>query len=147
MLFFCGETITSTTAINIHERVASYGIEHLYYYNNSKLGTVNASAGEYIEYAFGFYGVYPTVSGQTQVTYSNMKSDIDNGSLLYLMLKGHETYENHHVVAYAYTQLKHVSSNIYAEFVKICDGYSESGKRYVDIDVLTSSDKYWEVNF
>lgn len=104
-------------------------------------GTVNAWAGAYIKDCFSEYGLNASCT-KKDISYDNVKSSLANDHLLYLMVMGHSTYGNHHMVCYAYTRLVSTTTGLYKTYLKVADGWSTS-PRYVDLATATS-DEYWD---
>lgn len=141
-------SITSKTADDLFIRAAERG-RGAYYYNTDALGvfggTVNVLAGEYIEAVFSFLGETVSSAGRYTINYNNIKTSLSNNRLVYVMTSNHGIYGDHHMVCFAYTQLKDSTLSRYHTYLKLADGHGTHG-RYVDIATV-SGDQYWEVSF
>jgi hypothetical protein len=157
---YSNSAIKNKTGAQVFSAVAVYGAERLYYvnmdvtvFNYTLGGTFNFATGSYLRNSFADLGVtYSSVDGQYAITYANVKSSLEKGALVYLMLSGHETYDDHHLVCYAYTRLYTEYTNRYKTYLKVSDGWTNSSTgnsraRYVDLATVSSGSKYWEVNF
>lgn len=134
---------------DVFDTVAAVGRNNMYYINSDQLGiggTANSTADDYIVDAFAEFNVTDIdVLGRYSINYSNVRTSLQDGCLLYAMLNDHDYYGDHHVVGYAYTRLISSSDDSLVTYLKIADGWDPS-PRYIDI---TSSGvgKYWEVTF
>ncbi len=141
-----GKKYNLDDAKTVFDYVAKYGIKKGHYHNSSSLGgTVDTSAGAYIRNVFSNYLGVKAVTLLYEVKYTNFKSSLSNGRLMYIMLLGHSTYGNHHIVGYAYTRLRSTTTGWYKTYLKVCDGWGE--RRYIDLATVSSSSSYYEVSF
>ena len=62
---------------------------------------------------------------------------------MYIMLLGHSTYGNHHLIGYGYKRLVNSAGTTYLTYIQIIDG-QHAGIRYLDLNSL-NSDHYWKV--
>ena len=134
----------------LYGRVARFGVRRLYYFNlNGKLihGTSDLRAGRYISRtAFRALGVRPEIRF-LPVTEQNLRRSLDRGGLLYLLLRNHPEYRDHHVVGYGYVVLKSQTTGETRFYLKISDGHA-AAPRYLDLADLTGRLRfYYEVRF
>lgn len=135
-------------AKTIFNYVAQYGISHAYYVNSTSVvqGTSDTGAAPYIRNVFANYLDVSVGTVLYEVTYNNFKSTFENGRLMYLMLRNHADYGNHHLVGYAYTRLISSTTGWYKTYIKVCDGWGTSG-RYIDLASVSSNSSYYGVVF
>lgn len=117
------------------------------YYNGCD-GTWNSSAGEFIEKSFLANEISIDTYGRYDCNIYNTKNACTGNRLMYIMMVNHATYNNHHVIGYAWNAMScpSVSSNPFY-FIKICDGHRKYGT-YLHLAYLEMLDtKYWEIYF
>ena len=139
----------SDAAKTMFNYVAQYGIRNLYYNNSDSKyfgGTSDTGAGPYIRGAFSSYLGVSTTTLLYEVKYNNFRNSFANDAVMYLILHKHETYENHHLVGYAYTRLQSTTTGWYKTYLKVCDGWGKNG-RYIDLASVSDDSAYYEVNF
>lgn len=120
----------------------------LYYFNlNIQLGTItiggtfDSSAGAFIRSSFEEFGLTSN-SVRKNISYDNIKSSLSKDCLLYLILKNHNIYSNHHLVCYAYSRMVSQTTGYFITYLKVADGWSTSPRHICLSSALT--DTYWE---
>lgn len=139
-------SITNKTFRKIFDNVVTIGIASLYYSETfGGGGTQHSKAGDYIIASFSTYGIDYVITTKRSLTYSRLRSTLNNDYLAYLMLEDHDCYSDHHVLCYACNRIENNDTGDYISFAKVADGWATS-PRYIDLDTC-SGYEYWEVNF
>ncbi len=131
---------------SIFLNVASIGTSHFYYVNTNFLGlggTYGAFANSYICDCFSDYGISVTCTTRFYVNYTTVERSLRTDHLLYLTLSGHEYYQDHHLIGYAYYRLFNSTYTQSAIYIQVADGIY-SNPRYLDMAAV-SNDQFWEV--
>lgn len=120
--------------LSVFLTTAQIGINYNYYtnINNDYGGTNYEKAGIYAQKVFNHYSINANVSSKLPSTYSNIKSNLGNGSLLLVNLVNHSTYGNHFVMGFACNRMVSQSTGYYLSFIKVSDGWNTSA-RYVTV--------------
>jgi len=110
-------------------------------------GTDDARTDAFIRESFSqTASVTVSTYGRYICSFNNIKNALTSSNrLMYIMTKGHAYYGNHAVMGYAYTRLLNNSTGWAKSYIKISDGWSNTG-RYIDMADI-ASDQYWEVYF
>ena len=127
--------ITPKTARRLYIEVTGIGIEHEFFFPT--MGTYQSSLPEYFEYVCDYYGIYYN-EGSIEAkipTFDNVVYQLNNGGPFYLTIRGHGYYGYHAVVAYGYIRLVSESTGYYKSYIKVSDGYADSG-RYIDMSSI-----------
>lgn len=122
----------------LFDKVVIYGIMNSYYVNGDPLGgTLNLTAGRYIRGCFDEkFNVTVDVSGLTDITFDNVKAAFHDNKLLYLALDDNNIYGDHAVAGFGYTRLVSQTTGYYKSYIKVADGWSSAGGRYIDGTIL-----------
>lgn len=123
--------VTSKKPWDIFQTVARLGINKGYYRNTYTLngGTPTSTSANYIRDAFKAFGITTSITSTTNVVYSNVKAAIDGYKPIYLETASdhaYEHYQNHVMMAYAYTRIKNGAGRI-KDFMKVADGQNFRG--------------------
>ncbi len=79
-----------------------------------------------------YYDIPTNVVGNFGPNYDSIKTHLEEGCLLFLSMNGHELYNNHAVVCFAYTRMVSDKTGYYKTFLKIADGWHDT-PRYIDL--------------
>ena len=107
---------------------------------------------EFVAKSFKAFGVSVDMYGPYTPTFDDIKNVTTGNRLMLLYLEGHAAYGTHAVVGYAYSQLRSTNTTDWTgaflemRFLKICDGITNAGGRFLNIDSI-DTDEYWEVYF
>ena len=95
-----------------------------------------------------YYSINATVQNGKSITYNSIRNDLSNGSLLYVSLVDAENYNggNHSVMCFAYNRMVRQTTGYYLSFLKVADGWNDSG-RYVVMGNVGSESEYFPVSF
>lgn len=145
--------INNDTPEEVFSAVAQIGINATplpYYVNSAEQngGTYRNLLTLYIPESFQFYDTEVAAVGlYAAKPYTNIKSALERGSLLYLALSGSTVYQgNHSVVCYAYTRLLSNTDGSAVTYLKVADGWVNE-PRYLDMESMTYNDVYMEVMY
>ena len=118
---------------SVFSKVAEYGESKFYFINGT--GAYFESSASYLKGSFSLFSIQTSSRRyeEKQITYNNIKTEINNYNPLLIGLRYDSTYGNHFVAGYAYTLLTGTGSSSELAFVKIADGWSSKG-RYLAID-------------
>ena len=134
----------------LYAKAARYGTRHLFYANLSKgpvKGTSDLRAGTYLRRMFvRLLGLRPAVRLR-RASEKNLRQSLDGGALLYLVLRRHPAYRNHHLAGYGYTVVKSRSTGETRTYLKVSDGHA-AAPRYLDLaDCRANLWIYYEITF
>lgn len=125
-------------ANNVFVNVANVGSNNGYY-SKSGGGTKRTNLPAYIKKSFNYYNVSPYVSACTQIApknaYETVKNHLALNRLVYVSLSENSIYcdnQGHGVICFAYTRLRSTSTGWYKTYLKLADGWNNSG-RYLDL--------------
>lgn len=123
--------VTSKKPWEIFQTVARLGISKGYYKNDYDFsgGTPTSTSANYIRDAFKAFGITTSITSTTNVVYSNVKAAIDGYKPIYLETAydhAYTEYQNHAMMAYAYTRIKNGAGRI-KDFMKVADGQNFVG--------------------
>ncbi len=109
----------------IFDRVSQIGNHRLMYINLDLFhrfgGTSDALAGLYLRRCFREYGLEaPTLGFQIRPTEGSVTQALERGSVLYLQVRGHSKYGNHHMLCYGREEMPDGAPAVY----RIADGWS-----------------------
>ena len=120
---------------DLYARVARYGVRHLFYINARRgpfHGTSDLRAGTYLRRMFRrLAGVSPAITCR-RATEANLRRSLDRGGLLYLVLRHHPAYRDHHLVGYGYTEVRSETTGAVRTYLKVSDGHAPA-PRYLDL--------------
>lgn len=116
---------------SVFSKIAEYGKSKNYFENG--IGTYFDDSASYIKESFSLFSIQTSTRtyDSNEITYNNIKSEINGYNPLLIGLYKDDTYKDHFVAGYAYTLL--TGENKELAFVKIADGHSSKG-RYLPID-------------
>ncbi|MBR4304524.1 MAG: hypothetical protein IKT81_04260 [Clostridia bacterium] len=148
--------LKNAAATSVFRTVASIGLNHTpvpYYLSEKRMingrervGTLRETTRDYIMDCFAYYDVQITMPYQRySVNYVDVYNTLNDGSLLYLVVTYHPRYENHAVVAYAYTRLCSGANGNFVMYLKVADGWDNEG-RYIDSASVVTGE-FWEVQY
>lgn len=106
--------------------------------------------GEFVARSFNAFNESVDMYGPYKATFDDIKNATTANRLMLLGLDGHAAYGYHAVVGYAYTCLRSTNTTDSTgklremRFLKICDGLTNNGGRYLNIDSIDTYE-YWEV--
>ena len=134
----------------LYAKAARYGTRYLFYVNLEKgpvRGTSDLRAGLYLRRVFSrLLGVHPAIR-MRPATEANLRQSLDGGALLYLLLRRHPAYRNHHLVGYGYTILRSETTGALRTYLKVSDGHA-AAPRYLDLrEIRGRLLAYYEVRF
>ena len=109
----------------IFERVAQIGRRRLIYINLDLFhrfgGTLDAMAGLYLQRCFREYGLQrPSLRFRFRPDERAMTRALKNGAVLYLQMRGHSKYGNHHMLCYGREDFPDGRPAVY----RIADGWA-----------------------
>lgn len=124
-------TVMSKKPWEIFQTVARLGIDKGYYVNSytNLGGTPDDTTPNYIRDAFRAFGITVSTTSTTNVVYSKVKAAIDGYKPIYIATAydhAYEYYQNHAMMAYAYTRIKNGAGRI-KDFMKVADGQNFAG--------------------
>ena len=126
--------LQSYSPSDIFLTVSKIGRNRLMFWNfdlfNRFGGTSDYLVPLYLKASFKHYGKEIKVSSRKRSTFENIQSAIQNGGLIYLELKNHPTYGNHHCVLYGYLP----DEKMYL----VSDGWHKSPRLFTDKDLIRS---------
>lgn len=133
---------------SVFNNIAQLGINNGYYTNSSNGGTYINCIYNYIVKSMNYYSINATVQNGKSITYNSIRNDLSNGSLLYVSLVDAENYNggNHSVMCFAYNRMVSQTTGYYLSFLKVADGWNDSG-RYVVMGNVGSESEYFPVSF
>lgn len=134
----------------LYARIARYGVRHLIYVNREKgpvRGTSDLRAGTWLRRMFRqLLGIRPAVRFR-RASREALLSSLDRGALLYLMLRRHPAYKDHHLVGYGYVVLESASTGQTRTYLKVSDGHNPQ-TRYLDLEDYRGRLRfYYEITF
>lgn len=132
--------VRQTSENYMFQRIANYGIDKQYYVNSpgEDGGTFRNRIQQYIKEAFAMYNINVSVSSSS-ISYSTVKNAIDAYKPIHVSVSENEVYGTHGMAGYAYTMLENQYDDRIS-FLKVADGWSNSGGRYLPIYTLSQSD-------
>lgn len=142
-------------ADTVMDMVVDYGEDHWKYINGNytfyyraNLGTTPETIPYYVLDCLNAYDIPTNVLGMYSVNYEQLKYHLEEGTLLFMRLFNHPTYNSssygHDVMCYAYTRLRSETTGYYKTYLKIADGYSSSA-RYLDLADVIGNGEYTKV--
>ncbi|WP_312281858.1 hypothetical protein, partial [Oscillibacter sp.] len=135
-------TINRKSTQDIFQRVADIGTANLYYVNSDLGGVIggtsNTLAAKYTQVCFEEYGI-DSGFWRRDLTYDNIVATLEEDYIMYVMLQGHQTYGNHHIVGYAYTHLISSTTGLFKTYLKVADGWT-THPRYIDLASASGDD-------
>ncbi len=136
--------------LSLYAEAARYGARRLIYLNARKgpfHGTSDLRAGAYIrQMCRRALGMSPHLRF-LPVSESNLRRSLDCGALVYLLLRRHPAYGNHHLIGYGYTVVQSQSTGETRFYLKVSDGHA-AGPRYLDLSDSPARFRfYYEVRF
>lgn len=134
----------------IYAKVARYGARRLIYVNLEKgpfRGTSDLRAGTYLRRMFSrFAGLRPTVRIR-RASGTSLQASLDRGALLYLVLRRHPAYRNHHLAGYGYAIVESEVTGEKRIYWKVSDGHASSPRYLAPEDCRRSLWVYYEITF
>ena len=132
--------IKNTNVYNMYSNIERIGIDKKYILTPSTLFptgyTDGFKVGAFIQAVFKAYGVNVTSRSIGSFSYETIKKEINANRPFLITLEEHETYggkgEGHIVMGYAYTRFQYTHNKGIKSFVKVADGWADSG-RYIDL--------------
>lgn len=130
--------------------IARYGTRRLFYINREKgpaRGTSDLRAGTWLRRMFRqLLGMTPRVRFR-RATRDALLDSLDRGALLYLLLRRHPAYRDHHLVGFGYTVVESETTGERRTYLKVSDGHA-AGVRYLDLtDYEGKLRFYYEITF
>ncbi len=100
-----GRTSPTEAAQEVFEQVAKIGRRHILYMNADVLkiwgGTLDLGAGHYIALCLKKAGIQTArVKTRRLCTRKNLENALSRGSTLYIIMRHHKKYKNHHILCY-----------------------------------------------
>lgn len=121
--------------LDLYARAARYGTRRLFYVNARRgpvRGTSDLRAGTYLRRMFAkLLGMRPAIRFR-RATEANLRQSLDRGALLYLLLRRHPAYGDHHLVGYGWTAVRSETTGAVRTYLKVSDGHA-AAPRYLDL--------------
>lgn len=134
-------SVKNATDYSIMDTVVKAGVASGYC---SSVGGANNNPG-LVVVGFKAYGYTTVSSSQVAYSFSQAQTELQNCTpfLLYLSQNGGSPYTStgtaHDVACYAYTQFVQSGTNAIKSFLKVEDGWSSDGGRYIDASLSYAS--------
>lgn len=133
----------------IFQDVARTGQHMLIYYNTDLLhhfgGTSDYLVRPYLMRCIQKYGLHARVGRRFFLTEENVRKAVQRGSLLYVVLRHHPTYKNHHIICYSAQELLLQKDKRQVGFyLKCADGWS-SQPAYLSVEQMKFGSGFYEI--
>lgn len=134
---------------DIFQDVARTGQHMLIYYNTDLFhhfgGTSDYLVRLYLMRCIQKYGLHARVGRRFFLTEENVRKAVNRGSLLYVVLRHHPTYKNHHIICYSAQELRiQKDAREVGFYLKCADGWS-SQPAYLSVEQMKFGSCFYEI--
>lgn len=143
--FYNISAIKNKNINTIYANIEKIGLDNGWFAMDSysgRPGTYFATMNNYMDTVLNSYGVSHQMTRKwntSSTTYNLIKQEIDANHFCILGITDelNVTYKNHFVYPYAYTRFRNSQTGNYKSFLKVADGWTDTG-RYVDMSTIVS---------